>query len=887
MNILPNNRGSEWRKWDLHFHTPSSYDYKDKSITNDKIIQILKEKEISVVAITDHHLIDVPRIVELQKIGQDNCITVLPGIEFRAELGGSESIHFIGIFSEKLNEQQLNDIWIKLQSTCKITKTDINNIGGDANIQCDFKDTSNLIHQLGGLVTVHAGTKANTFENITNSLPDKMAQKTGLVSGHIDVFELGKEMDQISYNEKVFPHLGFRIPMIICSDNHKISEYIIKQNLWIKADPTFEGLKQIIYEPLERVRIQKEEPESDKLDKLMIDEISFQSSNNKFTPEPIKLNKNLNVIIGGKSSGKSILLYKIARTLYPNIADDVLKYKDIEDNNKVKDLYDLTNDDSNFNFNVKLFSGSSQSLTDRTTTASILPSIKYISQNHLSNLVDKSRKNGASLKELIRNLILEEPNYKKKYEDFVIEVQKNDDQRNRDIDYYFSIKTEIKKNETELSNRGDTASLQEGIEANKKKIDLLSKQFTPEDLLKYNELVAQKNQNNILESTVNLDYEKIKNYNVELKRIITEQLSRKKIVIDSITTASIKNLYELRYKFIENTLEEIESLEKELRRNEVGEFFVDNEFKKIITGLKQSNEKLEVDLKPFVEKQENSKQIEAIQKSIADDQTKLSEIKQFQDEVETKKKLLIEQKQKIFTDFENNFNEYDKILLELNPRISSIKGQDDKVEIIGSVKYNFPKFYMLLSDLKNNNTRFTNQGFEYLYPNGNSNSTLTDIEFAKILNSLKEIFNKVEDETIVLKSNNSIKEACKKLLTDFFYDHWDVKSDSDDIHKMSTGKASFILLKLMIKLSRDKGPILIDQPEDNLDNRSVSKELVEYLKEKNKTVKLFWLLITQILLLMLILKILLLPIKKVKMMLKVIALINLIISMVHLKKLSL
>ena len=176
------NRGSEWRKWDLHFHTPSSYDYQDKSITNEKIIEILENNNISVIAITDHHLIDVEKIIDLQNIGKNKNITVLPGIEFRAELGGSESIHYIGIFSEKLNKQELTDIWIKLQSTCKITQTDIQAIGGDANIQCDFKETSKLIHELGGLVSVHAGTKANTFENITNSLPDKIAQKVEIMN---------------------------------------------------------------------------------------------------------------------------------------------------------------------------------------------------------------------------------------------------------------------------------------------------------------------------------------------------------------------------------------------------------------------------------------------------------------------------------------------------------------------------------------------------------------------------------------------------------------------------------------------------------------------------------------------------------------------------------
>ena len=35
----------------------------------------------------------------------------------------------------------------------------------------------------------------------------------------------------------------------MCSDNHNIKEYSVKEKMWIKADPTFEGLKQILYEP--------------------------------------------------------------------------------------------------------------------------------------------------------------------------------------------------------------------------------------------------------------------------------------------------------------------------------------------------------------------------------------------------------------------------------------------------------------------------------------------------------------------------------------------------------------------------------------------------------------------------------------------------------------
>lgn len=96
-------RGSEWRIWDLHVHTPASYDYKDKSISNNDIINSLVANNISVVAITDHHTIDIRRIQELQVIAESKNITILPGIEFCSELGGNQAIHFIGIFSERAN----------------------------------------------------------------------------------------------------------------------------------------------------------------------------------------------------------------------------------------------------------------------------------------------------------------------------------------------------------------------------------------------------------------------------------------------------------------------------------------------------------------------------------------------------------------------------------------------------------------------------------------------------------------------------------------------------------------------------------------------------------------------------------------------------------------
>lgn len=309
--------GNKWRKWDLHFHTQTSYDYQDKSVTDQEIIDTLVSNEIEVIAITDHHVIDVSRIKNLQEIGKGK-VTVLPGIEFRAELGGSDSIHFIGIFSEK---SDIEDIWIKLQSNCGITKKDIEDIGGDQYIHCDLKETCKLIHQLGGLVTVHAGAKANTIENITNTLPYKMAMKTDLVLNHIDILELGQEKDQENYNNIVFPSIKSKVPMIICSDNHNIKKYKLKQNLWIKSEPTFEGLKQILFEPEFRIHIGNNSPIPPpiRINKISFDfPVDSRFENESFClsgKNEINLSPNFTCIIGGRGAGKSTILNLIHEKL--------------------------------------------------------------------------------------------------------------------------------------------------------------------------------------------------------------------------------------------------------------------------------------------------------------------------------------------------------------------------------------------------------------------------------------------------------------------------------------------------------------------------------------------------------------------------------------------
>ena len=49
---------------------------------------------------------------------------------------------------------------------------------------------------------------------------------------------------------------------------------------------------------------------------------------------------------------------------------------------------------------------------------------------------------------------------------------------------------------------------------------------------------------------------------------------------------------------------------------------------------------------------------------------------------------------------------------------------------------------------------------------------------------------------------------------------------------MSPGKKALVLLKMLINLAESECPILIDQPEDDLDNRSIFDELIPFISKK-------------------------------------------------------
>lgn len=297
------NRGSQWRRWDLHVHTASSYDYSYKADDSNKLLVAeLVKQEVAAVAITDHFVIDKNRIENLRVLAPN--IVFFPGVELRTDKGNT-NIHVILIFDNNANVDELiEDFNVFKRSKAK-------NPERNEKIYWDYTEIVEFAKSHDALISIHAGSKTNGVDcEITSRLEINQAVKEEYANT-VNIFEMGKLLDLDDYRKKVFTTIGER-PMVICSDNHDPRNYIPKEKLWIKADLTFNGLKQIIYEPNERVCLSDTKPE-EKPEYLVIDRIEI--GDDDFQNEPIYLNDKLTCIIGGKSTGKSIFLHNLALTL--------------------------------------------------------------------------------------------------------------------------------------------------------------------------------------------------------------------------------------------------------------------------------------------------------------------------------------------------------------------------------------------------------------------------------------------------------------------------------------------------------------------------------------------------------------------------------------------
>lgn len=164
----------QWRRVDLHIHTPASACYAEPNVTYLDILRKAEEKGLDIIAITDHNTVagcaamakeieelmllerldrlrakEKQRLEEYRRLGDK--ILVLPGFEFTATLG----FHILGIFSDKTSIRELEYILLDLNIPPDKLDAGSTEVGATTDVLTAYR----IIDEAGGLViAAHANS---------------------------------------------------------------------------------------------------------------------------------------------------------------------------------------------------------------------------------------------------------------------------------------------------------------------------------------------------------------------------------------------------------------------------------------------------------------------------------------------------------------------------------------------------------------------------------------------------------------------------------------------------------------------------------------------------------------------------------------------------------
>lgn len=761
-------RGSEWRRWDLHLHTASSYDYEYNNADSDEIlVQKLQDNDIVAVAITDHFVIDKERISNLRKLSPN--IVFFPGVELRTDKGDT-NIHVILIFSNTINLDELVEDF-------NVFKRSAKNHDDNEKIYWDYNSIVAFAKQHDALISIHAGRKSNGVDNrISNSLPHNQAVKEEYATT-ISMFEMGQVRDFDEYRKYVFPDIGVK-PMVMGSDNHDARNYDPANKLWIKADVTFNGLKQIIYEPDERVCVSDTKPEC-KPDYYVIDKVIL--NDDEFSNEPIYFNDKLTCIIGGKSTGKSILLHNMAKAI------DKLQVQEKESivNTSTKELSDTT---------VCWVDG--QNDGDR--------HIIYIPQSYLNCLSDKQEVT-TEIDNMIQSVILNNENAKLAYQKMLTSIKEKRSAVNVRILNLLEIHKETVAIDEERKELGDRSGIEREIQKLQKQKDDISKdlKISDEDITKYETALVESSNKSKLLAKVSQEI-----LSLEALTTIVAPIT---VGFEDFSGDTLIKIDEIKNQIIEEAdriwLSKRESLVNEL---------IDRQ-----KQLYEEKERYDAVVNELQPKIQGNKAIAELSSKILTEKDKLATFNALDEKLKAKKseeQAIINEIAYIPFQIKEDRNEYANAINSED----TFKGRE--IEFKVEVPFKKEEFSRKIeTDLVVKTKNFKNTIELDSFGENNFN-------FEK----LREIINKLLSGILEPKNGHSVETVLRDINDDWYNIKYKVVMDNDNIDVMSPGKKALVLLKLLIDLAESKCPILIDQPEDDLDNRSVFDELIPFIRRKKK-----------------------------------------------------
>jgi len=584
---------------------------------------------------------------------------------------------------------------------------------------------------------------------------------------------------------------------------------------WVKADPTFEGLKQILYEPEDRIVIQNNDPtplkSSQTIHSFHIQAAALELEL-KFKETNLSLNEGLVTVIGGKGSGKTALVDLIAN-IYEDRAfcDDKNSFvKRISENSDSKDL----------NTTIKLQSGQEYEKEVKDSSFIEGVSVVYVAQGELEKHVEDP----AHLETYINNLIFESNEIKdsellfdyQNINDEVSDINEKIRNSNKTI-FNLEIETDL-KTEDDFTKEGKKLSTD--LKDTEKKIEDLAKNLSPEKVKEaekkqkqLTELRDRKTQLNDLGLTIKdvLKFadENILSFNEEITKI---NLLTKKLnfayqfkTIEYTDTENLRTFIATLRDELRKTIGEIEKFQKELEEKE--------------KGIKEHTKLLD-------KKKELEKAIQQIKEKL-----KI---------IANKKALLKEETKKRNTLFEEllnkRINQRDKYLAIIVAFGANKNDILNDLEFTAKLIFDSNRFIETMCeivDLRKIKIKGANDSDSDI---AFFTDAMTDLVNDPNPEKVKNIVAKGVEEILVKIVPNQKKAETISRLTVYdsiFADYLDVmpsvKYKKVRLSKLSLGQKATVLIK--IYLAQGENPIVIDSHDDHLDNEFIMEELVRALRQ--------------------------------------------------------
>jgi RecF/RecN/SMC N terminal domain len=927
-------KGSEWRIWDLHIHSPlSALNNQFPKVANgepnwDAYVSKLEAlTNISVVGITDYFTIEGYRkILEFRKQGRlRNFDLVLPNIEFRLDKlvgtsSGNRRLNYHVIFSDKITPDEIEEHFLQEFKFClegdpqradlslSVRRPNLELLGSrlkqehakfrdgrsDFEIGCmnATVDPAKIKEVLVNKERIFKGkyliVLAEEHLPLLNWDGQDHHTRKVLLQGSDAIFSSNSKTALWARGEADLNCEQFRRefkslkPCLHGSDAHKLEEMgrpcakrsdarhscttagneCVQRYSWIKANPTFEGLKQVLYEPRERIFIGDEPPRL-KNSYNVIESIQIATAPDWFTADSIPLNEDLAAIIGPRGSGKSALAEVIA---FAGGADLFRSAKDLQDTF----LYKASRRSP---ANPAPITGALLSLrwkngdTDNVQISATLEhgrdeeKVKYLPQRFVERLC--APENNKQLEEEIERVIFQRIDATERLEASNFRELRQSSTKSLDLK-----RAKLQRTLQGLNQSITDASARMALKP-MKDAELRRKRDELHALLKNVPQVPEANKDELQQlETLTKQKQELESQIVAL----TEQLS----ALDSIET-----------KF-------------DVFREDVAVFNAEigSLLERVALGSESENfiVRMPMDAKEILSTRRTGllRSIETLRKSAAaaPQATSIESINAQIEQLRAKSQLT-ETKRKEYEKFQRDRKQLDDVIASLDREIKEIEAVIspkqkeenearlerylDSFELLKEERNILERLYAPLRNalLSSNETarklafvskldfdvaRHASRGMELLDRRKALYGESEELETA-----LKSFFDDIQDfdfersriKEAVLRLRQSFqaqgekkvkiedqlrKERTPKEFADWFFSiddfsvTYSIKFDAKDLHLLSPGEKGVVLLLLYLEAeSQDNRPLIIDQPDDNLDNVSVYPSLIEYFRARKKT----------------------------------------------------